>query len=166
MSLLKPDFIFNRAADISVDFLMSRGVQGIILDLDGTVCPTRGVQADEACEEWLHTLTNYGIKIYLLSNNRHIERVRAFCESYGIELYSNRAAKPFRRGFLKAAAELAVPYKNIAVIGDQIYTDVLGGNRLGMQTFFVFSSDYSIWYIRLRHLLELPFLRGKRQSCV
>lgn len=66
----------------------------------------------------------------LVFSNNHPERVGKFCEPLGVG-YISHAGKPFSRGFRKAANRLGLSMREIAVIGDQIFTDVFGGNRAG-----------------------------------
>ena len=97
-----------------------------------------------------------------LSNNK-AERVRTFSEALGVPWIS-RAVKPLARGFRQGAARLGLPLCEIAVIGDQIFTDVLGGNRLGALTCQVQSIDRGEFWIGVRCRLERGFIeRGRRK---
>ena len=114
----------------------------------------------------LHTfvdrLKNAGIAVLVFSNN-HPERVGKFCEPLGVG-YISHAGKPFSRGFRKAANRLGLSMREIAVIGDQIFTDVFGGNRAGALTCYVETLDRRFFWINVRYQLERGFIaRGRRR---
>ena len=114
----------------------------------------------------LHTLS-IGLKdaaspVLVFSNN-HPERVGKFCEPLGVG-YISHAGKPFSRGFRKAANRLGLSMREIAVIGDQIFTDVFGGNRAGALTCYVETLDRRFFWINVRYQLERGFIaRGRRR---
>ena len=157
-SLFSPRMVFKSAAHISPEFLHARGIRALMLDLDGTLCPSHSDAVPDWVAPWLSRMKEAGISLFMLSNNRRPGRVADFCAAYGIPAYLTRAGKPKRAGFREALRLLSLPASACALVGDQIYTDVLGANRMGIQSIFVYSMDYHIWYYRLRHLLELPFL--------
>ena len=76
----------------------------------------------------------------------------------------SRATKPLSRGFKKGAEILDLPMNQIAVIGDQIFTDVLGGNRLGALTCQVKSIDIGEFWIGVRYRLESGFIKRGRKK--
>ena len=78
--------------------------------------------------------------------------------------YISHAGKPFSRGFRKAANRLGLSMREIAVIGDQIFTDVFGGNRAGALTCYVETLDRRFFWINVRYQLERGFIvRGRRR---
>ena len=96
-------------------------------------------------------------------SNNHPERVGKFCEPLGVG-YISHAGKPFSRGFRKAANRLGLSMREIAVIGDQIFTDVFGGNRAGALTCYVETLDRRFFWINVRYQLERGFIaRGRRR---
>ncbi|QGG46600.1 YqeG family HAD IIIA-type phosphatase [Heliorestis convoluta] len=135
MKLLRPTQQVDTVPDVDIAALADKGVKGVIIDLDNTLtewnkydlCPTIG--------QWLHKLEKEGIKVCILSNNGE-RRVQQFAESCQIP-YISRARKPRRRGFQQAMKLLGTSAQETAVIGDQIFTDVLGGNRMGLHTILV-----------------------------
>ena len=162
-SLLHPCMTLDRAKDISPGLLRDRGVRALLLDLDGTLCPSHSDDVPDWVGPWLSRMAEEGFLLFMLSNNKRPRRVADFCAAYGIPDYLTKAGKPRSAGFARAIARLGVPAGACALVGDQIYTDVLGANRAGVQSFFVYSMDYHIWYYRLRHLLELPFLPSRKR---
>ncbi len=84
---------------------------------------------------WLQGLLADGLKVGLVSNNRR-RRVREIAGQLAIP-YVSRAYKPAKTGFRQVAAVMGLSPGAVAVVGDQLFTDVLGGNRLGMFTIWV-----------------------------
>lgn len=162
--LLTPRYVFDAATDITPAFLQAHGIRGCLIDLDGTLVSRHQPTGNDRLIQWLDSLRAAGIRPMLLSNNNG-SRVRIFAESIGVE-WQGRALKPLARGFRQGAARLGLPFSQIAVIGDQIYTDTLGGNRLGALTCYVETIDRGDFWIGARyHLLERAFIRrAKRRN--
>ncbi len=159
---LTPDCVFDSIYEITPEFLLSRGIKGALIDIDGTVASHKIKNPSSELCEYIKTLTNTGIKVIFLSNNKR-ERVGVFSEQVGIKWVS-RATKPLSRGFKKGAEILDLPMNQIAVIGDQIFTDVLGGNRLGALTCQVKSIDIGEFWIGVRYRLESGFIKRGRKK--
>ena len=121
--------------DIDVDHLWGFGVRGIITDLDNTLVGARDPHATPELIEWLKRVQQLGFKVVIVSNN-HRGRVSAFAEPLGIP-FIYRAKKPTNVSFLRAMQLLGTNARQTAVIGDQMLTDVLGGNRMGLYTILV-----------------------------
>ena len=102
------------------------------------------------------------MQVLVFSNNRE-RRVGKFCEALGAE-YICRATKPLSFGFRRAAKQLGLPLSQIAVVGDQIFTDVLGGNCVGALTCYVQTLDRHYFWVNVRYQIERGFIeRGKRR---
>ena len=86
-------------------------------------------------ENWLKRLQEAEIQVTVVSNNNK-ERVDRFCSPLDIEFICS-ARKPTNRAFLQAVRQMNVTIAETVVIGDQLFTDVLGGNRLGFHTILV-----------------------------
>lgn len=121
--------------DIDANHLWDFGVRGIITDLDNTLVGARDPHATPELIEWLNRLQKMGFKVVIVSNNNH-GRVSAFAEPLGIP-FIHRAKKPWNISFHKAMKLLGTSARQTAVIGDQMLTDVLGGNRMGLYTILV-----------------------------
>jgi len=134
-NLLCPQMIANSLYDIELNILYQRGIKGIIFDLDNTIIPWDSPTMSPDIMEWLHTLLAQGFKICLVSNNMG-KRVQTIAEIFDIPFVS-RAYKPAKSGFRQAMATMELTDKQVAVVGDQLFTDVLGGNRLGLYTIWV-----------------------------
>lgn len=121
--------------DIDANHLWGFGVRGIITDLDNTLVGARDPHATPELIEWLNRLQKMGFKVVIVSNNNH-GRVSAFAEPLGIP-FIHRAKKPWNVSFHRAMKLLGTNARQTAVIGDQMLTDVLGGNRMGLYTILV-----------------------------
>lgn len=130
-----PKLIVNTLYDIEIAELQARGIAGIIFDLDNTIVPWGTYDLCPEVVDWLEELRQNGFQICLLSNNTS-KRVEEIAVQLEIPFVS-KAFKPFKNGFRQAAAAMQLHGREVAVIGDQLFTDVLGGNRLGMFTIWV-----------------------------
>lgn len=161
---LRPDRIFPRVTDIDVDLLNHLGIRGLLLDVDGTLMPTRRRQPAPEVLDWIMQMRQAGMILYVLSNNKSAERVRALSRLLGIDHFVHLAGKPRRRGYSRAVAETGLTPRQLAMVGDQIFTDVWGANRCGIWSFLVDSTDTDLWYQPLRAILEKPFMREKEKG--
>jgi len=133
--LLRPDQIVETLFDIDLDALARQGVRGIIFDLDNTIVPWDSCEMCPAITAWLRGILGRGFKVAIVSNNWR-SRVRDIADRFSLPFVS-RAYKPAKTGFRRALAVLELEPHEAAVVGDQLFTDVLGGNRLGLTTIWV-----------------------------
>lgn len=134
-SLVCPRLIVKSLYDIDIDQLRKLGVRGFIFDLDNTIIPWDSETIQPDVISWLQGLLKSGFKLCLVSNNWN-KRVQKIANDLGIPFVS-RAYKPAKTGFRRAADLMNLPPQAVAVIGDQLFTDILGGNRNGMYTIMV-----------------------------
>lgn len=132
---LYPDYYCKDVTAISLDFLKEHNIKGIILDVDNTLIDINKNMLSGA-KEWHDKIRKEGIKSIILSNSNKVEKVRNVANVLDIE-YINLAKKPLKSGFKKAKSKLELNEENIAVIGDQIFTDVIGANRCKMFSILV-----------------------------
>lgn len=130
-----PDDQVHTVYEINLDQLKKQGIKGIITDLDNTLVGAKVPLATPELLEWLKLVQKSGIKVVIVSNNNHA-RVSAFAEPLGIPFVSS-ARKPKRRAFQRALELLNLQPSEALMIGDQLMTDILGGNRCGMRTVLV-----------------------------
>ncbi|MDR3541826.1 MAG: YqeG family HAD IIIA-type phosphatase [Desulfosporosinus sp.] len=121
---------------ISVEQLVQDGIRGLIIDLDNTMTPWNDVEVGPKVAEWFIKVKAAGIYACVVSNNKKRQRVAVVAERIGIP-FVFRATKPRRRAFRAGMGLLGTGPKDTAVIGDQLFTDILGGNRLGLYTILV-----------------------------
>ncbi|WP_409341411.1 YqeG family HAD IIIA-type phosphatase [Paenibacillus sp. MBLB4367] len=121
--------------DIDLNALRRAGIRGVITDLDNTLVGAKEPVATPKLVEWLNGLRESGFQVVIVSNNSEA-RVSKFAEPLTVPfIYSAR--KPMNVAFHKAMGIMGVTPQQTAVVGDQMLTDVLGGNRLGLFTILV-----------------------------
>ncbi len=136
IGILRPHFLYDRLQDIPVEVLQKHQIWGLILDLDNTIAPWNDRSLTSEVIAWFEMIKKVGIKACIVSNNTHPERVAAVADTLEI-LYVHNAAKPRKKAFELGKAALGLPTAQIAVIGDQLFTDIFGGNRSKMKTILV-----------------------------
>lgn len=132
----RPTLQANSLDLISVEKLVKDGIQGLIIDLDNTMTPWNDVKVGPKVEAWFVKVKQAGIRACVVSNNSKRQRVAIVADRLGIP-FVFRATKPRRRAFRAGLALLETGQMDTAVIGDQLFTDILGGNRLGLYTILV-----------------------------
>ena len=148
-----PDIYLENVKEITIDLLKKNNIKGLILDVDNTLIDYDKIILD-GVQEWCNNLKQKGIKMCILSNTNKKKKVKMVAETLDLE-YSYFARKPSKKGFFKAKEMLQLECNNIAVVGDQIFTDVLGGRKCNMFTILtkpVDSRDF--WYTRIKRPLE------------
>lgn len=125
--ILYPKLYFNSIVDISVDILKENNIKGLILDVDNTLIDT-DKNFVKGVENWHKKVKDAGIKTIIVSNSNKLEKLNKVSQVLDIE-YISFAQKPLKGGFLKALKKLELEPENVASIGDQIFTDVIGANR-------------------------------------
>ncbi|MDP2857849.1 MAG: YqeG family HAD IIIA-type phosphatase [Bacillota bacterium] len=140
--------------------LVSRGVVAVLVDLDNTIVEYRQYRTSDALEKWIAGLKSHGLRICIVSNSRR----QALAASLGAHIdvpVITRAGKPSRRALRRAMAMLGAGPSETAVIGDQVFTDILAGNRLGCHTILVSPlSRHEFPGTRLVRILERFVLRS------
>ncbi len=130
--LLKPNIKLDRITEITVDMLKKRGITDLLLDVDNTLSTHHGMVLVDGLPEWISEMQRNGIGLLVLSNSKR-KRVEPFAEKIGLPFIS-LGLKPLFTGFLRGIKRLGTKRKNAAIVGDQIFTDTLGGNFCGITT--------------------------------
>lgn len=123
---LTPDRRVPGIADVTPELLQEMGVRAVITDLDNTLALPEDIRPTEAGAAWLRTMEAAGIPVTVVSNN-HRPRVEAFCRPLRVP-FVERCGKPFGRGIRRAMALLGVSRREVALVGDQLFTDVLAAS--------------------------------------
>lgn len=148
-----PNAYLKSVEDITIDFLNKNNIKALILDVDNTLIDYYKNLA-ESKKQWSKKLQENGIILYILSNTNKEEKVKTVSEALNIP-YEFFAKKPSKKGFIKIQKKINIKPENIGVVGDQIFTDVVGGNRCKMYTILVEPVDKKdYWYTAWKRPLE------------
>lgn len=151
--ILYPKEHFNNVREIKIDILRKNKINALILDVDNTLIDYDKNLSEETIK-WAEELKKEGIKLYILSNSNKKEKVKTVAEKLNIE-YEYFGKKPLKTGFKKVQQKLQEKPENIGVVGDQIFTDVLGGNLCKMFTILVEPiAEKDIWITLLKRPIE------------
>ena len=152
-----PKLMAEKTTDITPELLRSRGIKLLMLDFDNTIVPYTTTNPSEQMEQWLKTMNELpDIQLCIVSNSRN-DRVPKFCRERNMEVITH-ARKPFPKGILECLEKFDIPANQAALIGDQIYTDTLGANGTGVTSILVEAIDNHNFWLKARHVLELPFI--------
>ena len=135
MGLFNPYCIFERTAKITPEFLKEQGITNLLLDVDNTLTTHDNPEPSPGIPEWIATMKENGIGMVIISNNNK-ERVEPFAAKLGLP-FTSMSCKPLPYGYIKGMKILGSNRKNTAMVGDQIFTDVMGANLTGMKSFMV-----------------------------
>ncbi|MGM0471531.1 MAG: YqeG family HAD IIIA-type phosphatase [Bacillota bacterium] len=151
--LLQPDLYYSHVVRVDLEYLSSLGIKGLICDLDNTLLDWNSVEIYPAIENWLAEALELGFKTCILSNSLQ-SRVRDIANTLELPAIGS-ALKPRRKAFELAIEQLDMESNQIAVIGDQIFTDIIGGNRLELLTILVEPlAKQELWSTKVIRLLE------------
>ncbi len=158
MELLYPQQHLDSIYELNAAELRSLGIRGIIADMDNTLVPWDDRAVYPRLASWLAQLKDRGFRLCIVSNN---SRERGGQLALDLDIPAIwYAVKPRRRAFRKALRMMELTPQETAVIGDQIFTDVLGGNRLGLYTILVTPiTDQEFIWTRLMRKLERYVLK-------
>ena len=151
-----PRHIYPALTKIDLSYLASLGVRLLMLDFDNTIVPYTTNDPTDEMHEWLRLAGASEIQVCVVSNSKR-GRVVEFCGKYGIDCITH-AKKPFSRGIRACLQRYGMRPQEAALVGDQIYTDVLGANCAGVRSILIPAiNNHNIW-LKLRHVAEMPFI--------
>ena len=135
MPFLQPDYTVMCYRDLTPEFLKENGIKVLILDIDNTLAPYEQLDPDDHIRTWLQKMAQAGIKTALVSNNRKNRMGRFNATLNQPSRYSACKPLPFRgRKVMKA---LGGTKKTTAIMGDQVFTDVLFARTMGIRAILV-----------------------------
>lgn len=159
MSFYTPTVRLRRYTQVTPALLQELGVRGIITDLDDTLAPRNVFVPDEEVTAWVQGLTEAGIKICIVSNN-HKKRTEDYATPLGLPCFYE-ALKPSKKAIFKALDTLQLPIDQVALLGDQLFTDMTAARRCKMKSILVDPvGTYGGWFVHFKRKLEIP-LRKK-----
>ena len=133
--MIYPDVYYESVTQISLQMLQEKSIKGLILDVDNTLIDFDR-NLSESVVKWCYNLKQNGIKMCILSNTNKLDKVQKVAQQLELQ-YIYFAKKPLKSGFKKAKELLNLKAENIAVVGDQIFTDVIGAKRSKMYAILV-----------------------------
>jgi len=162
MSVFFPDVIVDSYRNIDLDMLKKKKIKGLIFDIDNTLVSSKTVEADDNLVEWLNKVRQKGFKACIVSNasKKRVEKFNRKLKLFAV----HRATKPFPQALKKACKNMGTDYSETALVGDQIFTDVWGGNLLNMFTILVrpIQKEENL-FVRLKRHLEILVLKKYKE---
>lgn len=155
MTLFLPTIAVNEVTDITPELIRSMGASAILLDVDNTLAPHGSQVPFPGTVEWTQHIQSAGIKIIIMSNNFK-KRVGPFAGKFGLPFISC-SLKPFSSAYFRAISRLGVKRADAVVVGDQIFTDVLGANLAHIKSILLVprGEEHSLSF-SVRRALEKP----------
>jgi len=148
---------------IDLDALADAGIKALLLDIDNTLVARDRTETTAEYRLWVASLPTRGFSVCFVSNNWH-DVVFSHAEALGFGVVA-KAMKPFPFAFRVAMRRLGVRARECAVIGDQLFTDVLGGNLVGATTILVQPlSQTDLAHTLVLRRLERVIMHGRRPS--
>ena len=130
--LFKPDIKLHGITDITVELLNKYNIKALLLDVDNTMSTHHGTILTDGLMEWIVNMQQNNIKLMVLSNSKK-KRIEPFAARIGLPFIS-LGCKPLPTGYLRGVKALQEKRKSVAIVGDQIFTDILGGNLVGINS--------------------------------
>ena len=157
LKTVTPDEVVSRISDVTPESLRKRGVDGLISDLDNTLVPWKSHEISDEVFAWLDAMKSAGIGVVLASNTIHPKRLKRIAERMGIP-YAPGVRKPWPRGYRRSMEILGTTPANTAMLGDQIFTDIMGANALGIRTILLrppLARREFLWTVFVRQIEKL-----------
>ena len=163
MSIFYPHEHFHRVTDITPAHLDALGIKALVLDIDNTLTTHDNPTPGQGVPEWLANVQAHGIRCVLLSNNSPA-RVEPFAKMLSLG-YEADARKPFPSGVRRACRHMGVAVHETAIVGDQIFTDVLAGRTSGVYTILLDPIEpEKTRFFRFKRRLERPIVAAFRRK--
>lgn len=159
--MFKIDIALKSVLDLTPEILGKYEIKGLLMDLDNTLTTHDNPRPADGVTDWIALMKQNGIRMVIVSNN-HYERVKPFADMLGLECICE-GKKPLSSGFNRAQKHMNIPFENLAVVGDQIYTDVLGANlKRGVKCVYVYPIEFEKkGFLAFKRKIEGPFLPRK-----
>lgn len=160
MAIFKSFGIFKRITDIDIDYLKENNINTLLLDVDNTLSTHHGTVLVRGLRKWLDTIAENGISLVIVSNSKHW-RIEPFAKRLNLPFVS-LACKPLPFGYSKARKMMNAEKGKTAIVGDQIFTDVLGANLYGIKSLLVRPVKLEDgWSFKVRRYFERKILKDK-----
>lgn len=161
MKFLLPEFMFVSVTDITAKFLKENNIDTLLLDADNTLSTHHSQTAAKGVPEWLDEMRKNGIKLMMVSNSKE-KRVEPFANMLGLE-FEYLSLKPLTKGVARAIKRLGADKKRTALVGDQIFTDVIATKLCGIHSIFVkYMKAEDKLSFKIRRKLEKKILKNRK----
>lgn len=164
MAFLTPSVWVETIHNIDYQKLYDSGKRAIYFDIDNTMASYQTPLPDEKLHEFVKKLHNIGFKVAVLSNAKS-GRAKLFADALGLD-FEGKALKPRRKGFNRLSERLGVKPEEVVMIGDQLFTDIWGGNRYKCYTVLVTPIDRKgdPGFVKFKRIFEAPVIRKLNKS--
>ena len=164
---LYPKELLNKVEELTIEFINKNKLKALILDVDNTLIDYNKNLSQEKIE-WAKKIKGQGVKLYILSNSNKKEKVEKVANKLDVK-YKLFAKKPSKKGFTEIQKELDLKPEEIGVVGDQIFTDIIGGNRCKMFTILVEPVDkkdllITAWKRPLEEMIKNRYKKQRRKN--
>lgn len=153
---LIPQYSFESLDLVTPEFLLKHHIKLLLLDMDNTIVPYKTEVPTAAIMKWADEIRQSGIEMFIVTNNRGTQRVEAVAKELRIG-YIMKAGKPSPKGIKNALERLGQAPENTALIGDQIFTDILAANNAGLLSIIIKPIKILNPALNLRYWVEAPF---------
>ncbi len=156
-----PQYMVKCVDEITPEHLQKWGIRGLILDIDNTLTTHDNPVPGQGVALWLKQMRDNGVQMIVLSNNT-AQRVEPFAKILGLPFVAN-GKKPLKSGYLRCSKALGLPRDQLCMVGDQLFTDIWGGNCFGCKTILVEPIQLeSMPFFKVKRFLEKQLLKKKK----
>lgn len=164
--ILYPDFYYKNVQSIDLDKLNELKIKAIILDVDNTLIDYKRIMPSEV-KTWVDEAKNKNFKVCILSNSNKKDKISKVASDLDLE-YIMAAKKPAKCGYKKILNLLKLPPEACVAVGDQVFTDVIGANRMNINSIYVEPiNKKEYWYTKWKRPIEAWILnsyKAKKES--
>ena len=158
LKLLCPDLYIESIYKLDLHYIKKKNIKGILIDLDNTLLPWDSICIEDRLMNWVNHCLKQGFSLCIISNNKY-HRIKHCAERLGIPAVSG-SLKPCKKAFKKGLDILGTQPEQTAVLGDQIFTDILGAKRMGLYAILVKPmSSRELYWTRIMRRLERQLLK-------
>lgn len=164
MNKYLPDMCYKNIFEVDYKKLKEDQIKLLLFDLDNTIIPDNVKEIDDDIRELFKKIKKLNIKPMVFSNSIKPKKIKRICNDLDID-YIYFALKPLSFNFKKVIRKNNVKKEEVAIIGDQLLTDIKGGNKVGINTILVKPiSEYDSIFTRLNRLKEKKIMKKLNRS--
>lgn len=161
--LLYPKFYYKNVQSIDLDVLSKENIKGIILDVDNTLIDYKRIMPEEI-KSWVNEAKNRNFKVCILSNSSKKEKIEKVANDLDLE-YIMFAKKPSKSGYKKILNLINLKPEECIAVGDQVFTDVIGANRMKINSVYVEPINKNeYWYTKWKRPIEKWILNSYKSK--